>query len=218
MPKENKPLYQDVSKDGASYLDDMLEQPHLLISGTTGAGKTFLAKKLLDKIISRGYEPVVIDSKQFEFIDYKKKLPRQHRATDTREIEMLLHGTYCAMLKRFKYREKHPDVKFNPIYVLIDEYWDVKNYVCKQVQNELSLIASKGRAGDVHLIVCTQRATRDVIDKMIKANFTGKVALRCLDGQESKNVIGIKGAENLERYGYALYQSINHPQIIKIKV
>ena len=75
-------------------------------------------------------------------------------------------------------------------------------------------LVSKARASRVHLILCTQRPTRDIIDGAIRANFTSKVCLRTESRQESVNVLERGGAEQLPLFGEGIYKSPNQKPVI----
>ena len=62
-------------------------------------------------------------------------------------------------------------------------------------------------ARDVHVIAATQRPTRDLINGQIAVNIDARVALRCPTAQDSRNIIGVSGAENLPRYGSCIYRN-----------
>jgi len=64
-----------------------------------------------------------------------------------------------------------------------------------------------GRAAKIHLILATQRPTRDIINGAIKVNLDSRIALRCPTAQDSRNILNVKGAEELPRYGLGYYMT-----------
>ena len=62
-----------------------------------------------------------------------------------------------------------------------------------------------GRAGNIHIVYCTQIPARKILPPQIHAVTTDKIALRCVSPIESRQVINKPGAENLPRYGCAIW-------------
>ena len=91
------------------------------------------------------------------------------------------------------------------VYIIIDEFADLMTTQKKQTLPHLIRIAQLGRAANIHLIIATQRPTKDIINGQIKVNIDCRVALRCPTAQDSRNIINVKGAETLPRYGYGYY-------------
>ena len=79
-------------------------------------------------------------------------------------------------------------------------------------------IACKGRAAKIHLIICTQRPTREIIDGSIRACLPCVLALRCSSAQESRNLIDRKGAEDLPLHGTGLYLTPSSKDIEEVPV
>ena len=105
-----------------------------------------------------------------------------------------------------------------PIYIIIDEFADLMTTQRKTVLPTLCRIAQLGRAAKIHLILATQRPTRDIVNGQIKVNIDCRVALRCPTAQDSRNIIGVKGAEMLPKIGYGLYLTPDTMQPIPVKI
>jgi S-DNA-T family DNA segregation ATPase FtsK/SpoIIIE len=58
-------------------------------------------------------------------------------------------------------------------------------------------IAAVGRAAGIHLILATQRPSRQAVSGNLKANLQGKIALRVASRTDSGILIDQSGAENL---------------------
>ncbi len=85
-----------------------------------------------------------------------------------------------------------------------------------QVEPCIIRLSQLGRAANIHLIIATQRPTRDIITGAIKVNLDSRVALRCSTAQDSRNILDVKGAETLPRYGYAYYRTPEGLKLIPI--
>ena len=200
---------------------DMLKQPHLLISGSTGSGKSVLVNSLIYTALYKSpnrCQFVLIDPKRVELIDYK---PLPHTISYSSEISDILKALQYSielMETRYKAMQRQRIKKSNAadIYIIIDEYADLVIQAKKQVEPYIVRLSQLGRAANIHLILATQRPTRDVVTGAIKVNLDSRVALRCSTAQDSRNILDVKGAETLPRYGYGYYKTPEGLKLIPI--
>jgi S-DNA-T family DNA segregation ATPase FtsK/SpoIIIE len=87
--------------------------------------------------------------------------------------------------------------------VVVDEFQDL---VASKDTREAFIalvqrLGAKARAAGIHLILATQRPTRDSVPGSIKANLPGKVALRAASSLESRIILDRPGAEALLGHG-----------------
>ena len=96
---------------------------------------------------------------------------------------------------------------------MCDEYADLVAHrgERREVESRIARLGSKARASGIHLIVATQRPSRDIVEGTLKANLSAKVALRVNSSIESRLVLGVGGAENLLGEGDLLYQDAGVP-------
>ena len=102
------------------------------------------------------------------------------------------------------------------VYIVVDEFADLMTTQKRQTMPNIIRLAQLGRAANVHLILATQRPTKDIVNGQIKVNMDSRVGLRCPTAQDSRNIINIKGAETLPRYGYGYYLTPNGCDLISI--
>lgn len=202
---------------------DMLKQPHLLIAGATGSGKSVLINSIIYTALyssPANIKFILIDPKRVELNNYKTLPHVIGYASEPEQIETALISAVELMESRFKAMQavKVKEYSGAHIYVIIDEFADLMTTQKKQTLPLLQRIAQLGRAARVHLIAATQRPTRDIINGQIKVNMDSRVALRCPTSQDSRNIINIKGAETLPRYGQGYYLTPETMQPIKIDI
>lgn len=202
---------------------DILEQPHILIAGSTGSGKSVLLNSLIYTAL---YKPptvcgfILIDPKRVELNQYKP-LPHCIRyASEPNEIAVTIAGAVDLMEERYKRMQAAGQKKSTErdIYIIIDEFADLMTTQKRQTLAPLCRLAQLGRAANIHLIIATQRPTKDIVNGQIKVNMDSRLALRCPTAQDSRNILNDKGAETLPRYGFGYYLTPEtmRPELVKI--
>ena len=212
---------QTIRYNTPTVYQDMETTEHILIGGTTGSGKSvaldgFIIHLLQHTPAEVGF--VLIDPKRVELAKYKKFPHTLAHAWEMEEINNWLINCESEMNYRYAEMEKKDINKYDGghIYIIIDEYAAIGGQygkASKRAIEALTNIAFMGRAANMHIVACTQRPTADVIDGMLKANFTTTLALRTRSEQESRNLIQTKHARYLPRYGKAYYSTPNDTEI-----
>lgn len=206
---------------------DLKKQPHLLIAGATGAGKSVCVNSIITSLIYH-YEPnylrfILIDPKMVELQLYNG-LP--HLLTpvivDPQTAPMVLKWAMHEMQRRYcllsdmntrdieRYNDKikggTKGIERMPyIVIIIDEMADLM-MTSKEVEGYITRIAQKARAVGIHLVVATQRPSVDIITGIIKANFPARIAFQVAQKNDSRTIIDQNGAEKLLGRGDMLYQ------------
>ncbi|MBR5006722.1 MAG: DNA translocase FtsK, partial [Clostridia bacterium] len=83
------------------------------------------------------------------------------------------------------------------ILIFIDELADLMMVAGKSVEFAINRIAQKARACGMHLIVATQRPSRDVVTGLIKANIPSRICLKVADQVNSQIILNATGGEKL---------------------
>ena len=192
---------------------DMSKQPHLLIAGATGSGKSVVVNGIIHALLVNNTPAtcrlVLIDPKRVELVQYKD-LPHvlTYAAADgepvraLRQAVQLMETRFAAMQERRLKKYDGSDV-----YVIVDELADLMLTDKKTAQPLLQRIAQLGRAAKIHLIACTQCPLAKVIPTEIKCNLDSRVGLRTRSAQDSRNILGVAGCELLPRYGQGYYMT-----------
>lgn len=189
---------------------DMLNQSHLLIAGASGSGKSVLLNGLVCSILR--YHPnqkkmILIDPKMTELNEYACMPHTLRHATANGEIIAaldyamgLVNSRYKGMQRRRLRMYDGPDV-----YVIIEEFADLMLTLKKQTMPTVQRLCQIGRAAKVHVILATQCPLAKILPTEIKVNFTAICGLHTRSRQDSRNIIGCPGCENLPRFGQCLY-------------
>lgn len=202
---------------------DMLKQPHVLIAGATGSGKSVLINSLIYTALYDAPTKtrfILIDPKRVELCDYKRLPHTMTYASEPPEIVAAIHSAVDLMESRYRDMQRRRLKRYDgpDVYIIIDEYADLVTVQKKQVLNPLCRLAQLGRACKIHLIIATQRPTREILSGQIKVNVDARVALRCPTAQDSRNIINIKGAELLPRYGEGYYLTPDTMQPVLVPI
>ena len=201
--------------------ENAIKQPHLLIAGTTGSGKSTIINALIYTAVNHypGCKLILIDSKGIELYKYHTMQQCGIYADNETSILQALRRTENTLQARFKAMRKQNKTKYTgpPIFLIIDEYADlVLSDNKKEIQRIIQRICQLGRAAGIHSWIATQNVITKVIDSRIKCNIDSRIGLRTRSKQESRNIIDMSGLETLPRYGKAYYMTPDMAGFISI--
>ncbi len=201
--------------------EDMAQQPHLLIAGTTGSGKSVIINGIIYTQLLKCPDRsafILIDPKRVELVQYKYCPHTLKYASEPKEIIEALKASLQLIENRYmKMRTACTRIyQGGDIFIVIDELADLMTTNKRQVMPLIQRIAQIGRAAKVHIIAATQCPIVEVIPTPIKCNFDSRVALRTRSAQDSRNIIGFSGCEQLPRYGQGFYMTPEGIQLYNI--
>lgn len=171
---------------------------HILIGGMTGYGKTnFLNVNLLNANLNHKPEQVkywLSDLKGgSELIPFADARLTEHFAASLEETVVLLQNLIEEVQKRLQIRmnERKKSLsikKYPPIICIIDEYPNLVND--KEVFEMLCYLARTARSVNVHLVLTTQRASREYVPGILKCNLAGTVCFATKSEADSEVILG----------------------------
>ncbi len=218
-------LGKDIS--GKSIIADLSEMPHLLIAGTTGAGKTVCVNAIIMSMLFNASPDEVkflmVDPKMVELTQYNA-LPHAlcPAVTDAKKVSAALNWVVGEMESRYSqlakaqtrnikaYHAKGHKMPY--IVIIIDELADLMQVSAKTIESAITRLAQLSRAVGIHLILATQRPSVDVITGVIKANFPARISFKVASKVDSRTVLDMNGAENLLGKGDLLFMKPGDPK------
>jgi S-DNA-T family DNA segregation ATPase FtsK/SpoIIIE len=193
--------------DGKKVWMDLAQNPHMLIAGTTGSGKSILLHNIIANLFNyNDVDLYLVDPKRIEFGSYEKMGPHVHVSYTYLEAMAMLEFHVELMETRYNLiRAGTLAINLKPVVIIIDEFADlIMQDINDAFHNIICRLSAKCRAARIHLILATQRPSVNIISGTIKANFPARIACRVASHIDSKVVLDITGAENLLGKGDAL--------------
>ena len=172
---------------------------HVLVAGTTGSGKTALARTMLASLALHNPPSelrfVLIDPKGRGF-GMLQRLPHATGSVvvNTDEAIAKLKAVVGEMELRDRAHTNRPVV-----VVAVDELADLLQTGGKEVEGLLTRLAQRGREAGIHLLGCTQKPSASLIGSAMKANFPVRLVGSVASKDEARYATGISesGAEKL---------------------
>lgn len=207
-------LFIGYKLDGTRYILNLNKDPHILIAGKTGTGKSFLFASILANLIyhnSKDIDIYLLQVMKGE-IDIFQNCPGVKFTSDNKnEILIILEKLSGAIHKRSKQFAEHgiknitqwnqhfPNKKMKRIIIGVEEiafFMDEENECFEYFTN----IVKAGRSVGIHLICLTQRTTSANLggNGELKSQLTILTA-RQRSELDSKNAIDIPDAAYLEK-------------------
>jgi S-DNA-T family DNA segregation ATPase FtsK/SpoIIIE len=214
---------------------DLNGMPHLLIAGSTGAGKSVAINAMIMSILYKATPDqvrlILVDPKRLELGNYEgvphlytpiitePKLAANALRNAVREMERRLKLLAEKGVRNIDQYNKLFDESNTPslfgdgaeerplpyIVIIIDELADLMMLDSSNVEESITRLAQMARAVGIHLVLATQRPSVDVITGLIKANFPARMSFRVATKVDSRTILDANGAEALLGRGDMLY-------------
>lgn len=194
--------------------------PHMLVCGATGSGKSVMLRSTIEYARAAGVDDIVIIDPKDEFWELAES-GAAHVYTDIEEIEAVMAHEVEVMQGRAKQRGiKHP-IRL----VVIDEFADAIAQARsgkalgddKSLEENIRILAQKGRSLGYRIICATQRASTKIITGDTKVNFPVQVCFRVPKAVDSTVVIDEEGAESLAGLGDGLMRSPEYLDTVRFQ-
>ena len=238
-PPDWSPMTVWLGKDvaGRAIGADLAKMPHLLVAGTTGAGKSGCVNAMLSSILLRAtphdVRMVLVDPKQVELNHYDS-IPHLLTPviTSPRKAATALQNLVREMEQRYSYmslartrtlsdlnavRVRRGEAPLPYVLCVIDELADLMMVAPADVEDSIIRIAQKARAVGIHMVLATQSPRVDVITGMIKANVPSRIAFAVSSQTDSRVILDQNGAETLLGAGDMLFSPVGSSRLQRIQ-
>ena len=232
--KADSKLTLALGKDtsGVPVVCDLEAMPHLLIAGTTGAGKTVCVNSIiLAMLFSASPDElkfILVDPKMVELALFNR-LPHLicPVVTQPKKVSAALNWVVTEMESRYQlfaklgvrnisiFNQKRKEGKFKDdedvpdklpyIVIVVDELADLMMVASQDTETAITRLAQLSRAVGIHIILATQRPSVDVITGVIKANFPARISFKVASKVDSRTVLDMNGADKLLGKGDMLF-------------
>jgi S-DNA-T family DNA segregation ATPase FtsK/SpoIIIE len=218
--------------------------PHCLIAGATGSGKSVCVNTIVMSILLNArpdeIKLLMVDPKKVELSQYSK-LPHMiapvitepHGAYSAlqwlvKEMQVryeILKQLGLRNISAFNTRKPNPELEASlhmpipeqmPLIVaIIDEFADLMMASSADLETPIARIAQMARAVGIHLILATQRPSREVITGIIKANIPTRISFKVASRVNSQIILDEVGAESLLGNGDLLFLPPGSSQLVR---
>ena len=203
------------------FIDLAKDAAHLLVAGVPGSGKSewlrAAAASLMVTNTPLTLRLVLIDPKKNAFGELRGSpflwRPTSLLNTPESQVIPMLGELIDEMTQRYdRFAKVGADqlsdyqvkarVLLPRLVCIVDEYAELlmgakKKVDRDQIEAAFVRIAQMGRAAGIHLVLATQRPSRQIVTGVLKANIPGRVALRVSNRVESGVVLDQSGAQFL---------------------
>jgi S-DNA-T family DNA segregation ATPase FtsK/SpoIIIE len=239
--KLNLPIMLGVDSHGRGFNLDLVEQPHILVAGSTGGGKSILLSTIIGALAitkdAKEVKMMLVDTKKLDLPLFQNLPHVVENVEDAEEFHRIMDRLMKIVRKRTEQMRgiARNITEYNslvtdstqklPYYVvIIDELADLidddegrakSDEVYKKqylrIPKRIKALVQICRAAGIHIVAATQRSSVKVINGDIKANFPTRIALRLPTRADSTTILSGGGAENLLGKGDMLIESPAFP-------
>ena len=190
--------------------------PHVLICGATGSGKSVSIRSTIEYAKAAGIDNIKVVDPKYEFCD----IEGVDVYNDIEEIERMMKDEVEAMQNSAKFKGPK-SLKL----LIIDEFGDAIAQARsgkalgddKSLEENLRILAQKGRSLGYRIVAATQRASTKIITGDTKVNFPVQICFRVPKAIDSTVVIDEEGAESLAGLGDGLLRSPEYLNTVRFQ-
>lgn len=242
--KTNIPILLGKAINGDWVFSDLSKMPHLLIAGATGSGKSVCVNTIVMSILMNcnpdDVKFLMIDPKKVELTQYSR-LPHMIAPVITephgayaalqwlvKEMQIryeILKQLGLRNISAFNSRKPNKELESSLsmpipdhmpfIVAMVDEFADLMMVSSADIETPIARIAQMARAVGIHLILATQRPSREVITGIIKANIPTRISFKVASRINSQIILDDVGAENLLGNGDLLFLPPGTSQLVR---
>jgi S-DNA-T family DNA segregation ATPase FtsK/SpoIIIE len=230
--------------NGDWVFSDLAKMPHCLVAGATGSGKSVCINTIVMSILMNcrpdEVKLLMVDPKKVELTQYSR-LPHMIAPVITephgayaalqwlvKEMQVryeILKQLGLRNIGAFNGRKINKDLESSLnitipeqmpfIVAIVDEFADLMMVSSADIETPIARIAQMARAVGIHLILATQRPSREVITGIIKANIPTRISFKVASRINSQIILDDTGAETLLGNGDLLFLPPGTSQLLR---
>jgi S-DNA-T family DNA segregation ATPase FtsK/SpoIIIE len=238
------PILLGKAVNGDWIFSDLAKMPHLLIAGATGSGKSVCINTIVMSLLMNArpeeIKLLMIDPKKVELTQYSR-LPHMIAPVITephgayaalqwlvKEMQVryeILKQLGLRNISAFNGRKVNDELEKSlhipipeqmpTIVAIVDEFADLMMVSSADLETPIARIAQMARAVGIHLILATQRPSREVITGIIKANIPTRISFKVASRINSQIILDETGAESLLGNGDCLFLAPGTSQLMR---
>jgi S-DNA-T family DNA segregation ATPase FtsK/SpoIIIE len=238
------PILLGKAVNGECVFTDLTKMPHCLIAGATGSGKSVCINTIVMSILLNArpdeVKLLMVDPKKVELTQYSR-LPHMIAPVITepqgayaalqwlvKEMQVryeILKQLGLRNISAFNNRKLNKELEASlnipipehmPLVVaIVDEFADLMMVSSADIETPIARIAQMARAVGIHLILATQRPSREVITGIIKANIPTRISFKVASRVNSQIILDEIGAESLLGNGDLLFLPPGTSQLLR---
>lgn len=220
---------------GSAFSGSQQHEPHTLVAGATGSGKSVLIQCLILDIAATNPSSLaqifLIDPKMG--VDYAavERLPhiKGGIVVDQGRAKVVLEELVAEMERRYELFREHGvrdlksfNVKASPperlpmLFLIHDEFaeWMLTDDYKESVAAYVQRLGVKARAAGIHLVFAAQRPDANVMPVQLRDNLGNRLILKVASVGTSEIALGSKGAESLLGLGHLAARLNGEPGIV----
>jgi DNA segregation ATPase FtsK/SpoIIIE, S-DNA-T family len=214
------PLGLDAS--GNPIVVDIAEMPHILITGTTGSGKSVLINSFIVSLLLRAspdeVKLILIDPDGSELVGYNEiphlltpaivqhekalaalkwavdEIDRRHKVFAERKVKNI-----------DAFNELSGYLSLPRVVIFVENLNSLMESAPIDMEYGLTKLTQRGRAAGMHLIITTQQSSSAAVTDRIYANIPGRISFLLSKAKDSITVLNHPGAEKLLGRGDMLF-------------
>lgn len=223
MPEHDAlvPWLLGIDNKGAVVIADVATMPHMLVAGTTGAGKSNSMNAALAYLVAtkspQDVSLILVDPKRVDLLAFadlphtSAHIPDMDSVASvlerlTHEVERrykLFEGVRVKDLTAYNRKAKQPLPR---VVCCLDEWGMLMDKHAKVLEPLMLELLQVARASGVHVVLGTQRPDADILRARLRANLPARACFRVNDAKSSQLIIDTDSGVGLLGAGDGLYR------------
>ncbi len=221
---------------GNSVFFDLDKCSPLLISGTTGSGKSVCINTIICSLLMRNkpdsLKLLLIDTKRLELPFYngiphlitpvitnsgKASIELQKVVRKMEKRYDLLSGKFKNIEAYNEYCKKNNAPLLPYLVVVIDDMTDLVKSDKLAIEDSLTRLAKYAKSTGIFLILSAQRPSSEFFDGELKVNILSRISFVTSSVIDSKNILNMSGAEKLRGKGDMLFLPVGENTPLRVQ-